>query len=328
MDKICIENFNMYENSEEFLQSQLNILNKEIVKVKCELKNNQSENDSEFMQLQINALNQNCQSILKKMECKNNQYQQLISEIDDLRLLLGTHEDTMTTVTNKECHKCVIYREIDKIYQFKIDKDINLAFLTMVGGGGAGGIGFVKGMYYYSAGGGGAGACYIKKPIEVQKGAIINIKVGKGGCITNNTNGEDSYVEIIHINGKKEVIIANGGKNGFPSMILDDAIKGGDGGESINHCLSGNSGNPGKISIPSRYVAMGGDGASSHFYKGGAGGGNYFAKGGNGGNESIILGLDGSFGSGGGGSAPRMQLNMEEILSGNGGNGMVMIEWC
>jgi len=134
-----------------------------------------------------------------------------------------------------------------------------------------------------------------------------------------------------------------GGKNGFPHFddIIKNkilSVKGGHGGydcDCSKYCkthfsFDGSDGCDGHISVPSTMCAIGGDGASSALFKGGKGGGSNFYYGGNGGfitNEKIqIEGEDGLHGSGGGGSAPYSYPKTKK-LSGNGGNGFLLMEF-
>ncbi|CAH6421090.1 Hypothetical protein KVN_LOCUS130 [uncultured virus] len=216
--------------------------------------------------------------------------------------------------------KVYYFINTDTIYKFLIPVNVKNIFLTMIGGGGAGGIGYVQNYYYYSGGGGGAGAYLIKKPIAVNGGEIVSLKVGKGGIATQN-EGEESYIIIILGNIQNKYSI-EGGKNGNPSTIFrDNFLNGGSGGISgYSSIQDGESGYDGEVNLPSQPNANGGNGANSYFGKGGTGG--YFNE------ENIIslIGKDGSYGSGGGGSSPRTNFDLNSKLSGNGGDGFILIE--
>ena len=320
------------------IYSNINNIKQELQNISCKLKCiSASNNNNELIQLQINSINEYHKTLINKIDCANNRYIQILNEIDNLYLLVENNDDKITNfshleVTNKpiecsSCDKCIIFRSTESEHMFKYDGDSSVLFVTMIGGGGAGGVGYIEGIYYYSGGGGGAGACYVKKPIEINKGDTVIVKVGKGG-VYNDFHGEDTYIKIVHINKKTTIVIARGGKNGHPYKYGDKMTNGGEGGVSLNKCFSGDNGMNGKITIPSQYAVCGGDGANSHYYNGGYGGGNYFNTGGEGGNSEILIGEDGKYGSGGGGSAPKFEIKDDAKISGNGGNGFVLIEWC
>jgi len=293
--------------------------------------------DLKLIQDQINSLKTNYLELVNKGKKDNTRYEQIVDELNNLYELIGNNSSNSSPVQYYDISPAkTIFTCTNQIHQIVIDKDIDFIFVTIIAGGGAGGIGFIRNMYYYSGGGGGAGSCFIKKPVSVKKNYTLRIKVGKGGDIMQNKNGEHSYVKVYNQCGKCEYkVFVSGGKNGYPSysMITSNvehvSVCGGYGGENCNSCFSGNNGCDGKISIPSQFVSSGGNGACSHFYEGGDGGGNYFNCGGSGGVYSDkICGQDGKYGSGGGGSAPKMNINPHTQNSGNGGDGMVMIEWC
>lgn len=234
----------------------------------------------------------------------------------------------------KKLEKCRkhLFTNVNEIIKLKVPKGATMAIVTMVGGGGSGGIGIVKEMKYYSGGGGGAGACFINKPIQVKCKNIILIRVGKGGNIVTGKHGESSWIKIVDGCNIGNKIKVNGGKNGSPNycMIVDNHIvnSGGSGGHSCVPCFSGTSGHDGQISFPSQLSVHGGSGGCSHFYSGGEGGSNFFSCGGKGGKyPHNYSGEDGQQGSGGGGSIPRINVDSDHKLSGNGGNGFVMIEF-
>lgn len=343
-------------------------------------------NNVHFLQLQIDALTENYKKLLEKHHCENIRYKQIITELDNLYLIFEDHDDKVEKIS--DCIKNgistanygrMVYTDTSKIHNLIIDADIEMLFLTIVAGGGAGGIGFVKDMYYFSGGGGGAGACYIKKPIKASKNTLLKIKVGKGGYLKGchkSEHGEDSFVEIFHPqlsctsctsctssdsysntihccdchNQRCELILTKGGKNAHPnnnqvSCYLNNnndidmccvEISGGKGGVNDFKCFDGDDGGDGCVSVPSQFAASGGNGGCSCIYEGGCGGGNYFNNGGAGGNYlsssdrsgCMIIGSDGKFGSGGGGSAPKINIDFKKKLSGYGGDGIVIIEWC
>lgn len=245
-----------------------------------------------------------------------------------------------------QSHICFTKKE--KIYYYKIPQNINLIFLTMVAGGGAGGIGYCGNQYFYGGAGGGAGSCIIKKPIYIDYESELIVKVGCGGKSNVGKNGEDTYIEYSYKNCKKKICV-KGGENGHPKLIdicekkLSTEITGGCGGKKCYPDLSGSCGSDGKliigynfggvcgcngnISYPSGPTTKPGDGGCSLYEEGGLGGHNYFASGGLCGNINNPLGEDGVFGSGGGGSIPKYNLDFCSKLSGDGGDGIVIIEF-
>lgn len=269
-------------------------------------------------------------------------------------------EDNILAIDKCICSKDVKYDNIiidgksthniyidnpDQVYEFQINC-VNVCFLTMVAGGGAGGIGFIKDIKYYSGSGGGSGACIIKRPIKIKKCSILRVKVGKGGTLMTN-NGEDSEVEIINCGTISECIKVFGGCNGSPSyeeveyyrthdIPSDKVFFGGCSGKH-DQCdtFSGRKGADGNISYMSQLLLSGGCGCSNIFMSGGKGGSSIFMVGGSGGlcksitnyDKNLLIGCDGKFGSGGGGSCARLKPNYSEKLSGNGGNGFILIEW-
>jgi hypothetical protein len=254
----------------------------------------------------------------------------------------------------------ICFTDTESIHQFIVPEKINLIFVTIVGGGGAGGIGYCSNNYFYSGGGGGAGACVIKKPVKVEPNLIIYVKVGKGGNAKERKHGENSSIRFC-MKSDDNKIKTKGGKNGYPRLnddcSLELKIDGGEGGELCYPFLSGCDGEDGKmiptkschnnyykcykkcdynfpgkdgcdgeISFPSGPTSCPGNGGCSLFYDGGCGGTNYFSEGGKSGNHNNPIGCDGIYGSGGGGSCPKYKLNFCKKLSGNGGDGMVIIE--
>lgn len=284
---------------------------------------------TEYLQLQLNTINQKLCNCYKKMEAENNRYINITNEINNLYDLFD--DQYISPCKNKCeskqkcCQKSFYFTDPNIVHKYVSDSN-TIIFITMVGGGGAGGIGFIDGYYYYSGGGGGAGSSYIKKPLQVYVGTILYITVGSGAKIHRDLN-TDTVIEIIHPDRQKETLIAKGGQNGCPSLKYEQCVDGGLGG--ISQCcpvFSGRNGFPGRISIPSQISAAAGNGASSILYEGGVGGSSYFSVGGQSGQINQIIGQDGQFGSGGGGSAPKLVIDQSQKLSGDGGNGIVIIE--
>jgi hypothetical protein len=294
----------------------------------------------EYIELQLNYLNQKFERILTLKDTSDNRYKQLVSELETIYTILDNNYcPTKQDISGSDncCTTRQVYTDIETEHHYIVNKDISYIFLTMVGGGGCGGIGYVDNFYYYSGSGGGSGACIFKKPISVCIGTVIKITVGKGGNSLTNNNGTQSSVKIIYPNGKCEVSCVDGGFNGNPSIMdfecnkLNDNVKGGKGGQHHDCCLAfldGCSGEDGEVALPSFATAQPGNGGSSAFANGGKGGSNILSEGGSGGIYTDLVGKDGKFGSGGGGSCPRILKpeHFKDKLSGNGGNGLVIIE--
>lgn len=302
-------------------------------------------NATNHIQNQINIINTSYMEIINEIKKENECHKQIYNDIEEIN-------NTLINIQNKivnECkcdHTCnpsspnkIVYDKPGTEQELIITNDIKFIFVTLVGGGGAGGIGYIDNMHYYSGGGGGSGACIINKPVEVIKGTIIKIYVGNGGSQITNKNGEDTYIKIINNNTiDNYIIIAKGGENGNPKPPLHNGglnfnydsitiVEGGHGGY-VEYCIGkGVNGENGIISIPSFISTRGGDGGSSLYYRGGHGAGNYFTNGGMGGTLTNLIGESGKYGSGGGGSAPKTIIDYSQRLSGDGGNGIVIIHW-
>jgi hypothetical protein len=291
--------------------------------------NSNLEEEIDFLQLQINEIHNKYKQICDKNSSQNVRYNQLLGEIDTMHFIMGCLTDNVNTCSCSDTKSCCskIYKDTTIEHIFIPPKDISIIFITLVGGGGAGGIGHTSGFEYLSGGGGGGGSTILKMPICMKPDIIFKIHIGKGGCSTTGMNGEDTVVEIVCDN---EIIklVANGGMNGFPSINLGNDVSGGKGGINCeNDVLSGQDGKPGSISNPSQFPPTGGNGGCSLFYKGGKGGGTFFNGGGNGGNDINMIGENGSYGSGGGGSVPQINIDINVQLSGKGGDGYVIFEW-
>lgn len=216
------------------------------------------------------------------------------------------------------------YTETGKIHRLGIVRNISKIFVTLIGAGGAGGLGYISNNYYYSGGGGGSGAYARRIPVEVHDGYVVFIVVGKGGNLSERRDGDETYVQVLDRNGNPiRKISASGAGNGHPHTLDDTLVDGGnaamDNGAYFRDGLPGNNGH---VSLPSQANIVGGNGADSGYAKGGIGGGTQT-------NDEIqFIGGDGSFGSGGGGSSPKPNIDLNEKLSGNGGDGFVMIEFA
>jgi hypothetical protein len=237
----------------------------------------------------------------------------------------------LSNIKQEICERTLTFTDTSTTITYNINKDIRVIYITIIGGGGAGGIGYVRDPYCYTGSGGGGAACFIKKPFLVTKGTSLQIKVGKGGQSNTSVNGENSSVAITTA-GETLVITANGGLNGKPSLydiehnVTYAEIHGGSGGS--NTCipyLCGTTGCPGTIALPNTTLLTAGNGGASYFSCGGKAGALKQELYG----EMDIKPADaepGTYGSGGGGSIPVVHLDTTKPLSGNGGNGIVILE--
>jgi hypothetical protein len=290
--------------------------------------NDKMDKNNDLLQQQLNLYNCSYTELLNEIKQDNYKYSQLIHNIDNINDIINSLQINNNIHTNDCKFGRKIYNDFTVKHTFIVKHDIQFIYITMVAGGGAGGIGYYENMYYYSGGGGGSGACLIKKPINVIENTIINITVGKGSDVRYDFCGGDTIIELIYPCLKTEIIKVNGGQNSNTlETYKNKIIKGGKGGDGYNKCFSGNNGEDGIISVPSFVSANGGNGGGSVFCNGGTGGGNYVSLGGEGGNIHNLIGSNGKFGSGGGGSCPRILIDKNNQLSGNGGNGFVIIEW-
>lgn len=223
----------------------------------------------------------------------------------------------------------------NSIYSFENDtysipQSVSCITVTMSGGGGCGGSGTIKNGIFYSGGGGGAGGACLKKPICISNplNEIVSVKtiIGKGGTPLS-PDGENTIVNVCV--GSKIIFkhIAHGGKRGG---YTDSNNKGGKGGScSTNEMFGGYDGLQGSVSLSGVGKVFGGRGGNSAFEEGGLGGNQinpfnlqnedgYECKN----NDSNPQGMNGSMGSGGGGSVP----GIDPLLIGLGGDGFVIIE--
>jgi hypothetical protein len=207
-------------------------------------------------------------------------------------------------------------------------------FITMVGAGGAGGSGYIENDNAYSGGGGGAGET-VHKYILSMKGSTgkLFVTAGLGGDNVR-PDGSDSSVEVEMIDSHRRIVTASGGHGANTNPNL-----GGQGSCNKLHdfeqsdrversdrigLFSGKNGSDGQIQFASDPMSIqGGKGGNSYFAAGGCGGYSHYIKDTL---EKTVLnpqGEDGSFGSGGGGSAP----GLSKDLVGKGGHGFVLIEY-
>ena len=357
----CTDKSNNLQN--ELLELK-KVLNSKKKKRKSESKSgttSSSGDELEYLQTQINCLHKKVNNLLKVEKVNDNRYKQVISELD---VIIGNVEKNDERFSNmidnpnnferkskyNDINKSesiakdietpsehqfgkaepnkLFFADTDKTHKFVIDKDICIIFITAVAGGGAGGVGCIDGLKNISGGGGGSGASIIKKPVVVDIGATISITIGKGGSSNTCEHGQNTTIKIMTCKGQKEVICLDGGKNGHPYAVDDIKFtEGGNGGKSCIELMQGKKGDSGIISYPSQMCSNGGNGGGSHFYDGGKGASNVFDCGGKGGTSFKGIGENGKFGSGGGGSSPKMRIDLKKKLSGNGGSGFVLIEW-
>ena len=232
---------------------------------------------------------------------------------------------------------CYTLVQPDIVYTFINNlEETRMAYITMSAGGGAGGVGCISGIYFISGGGGGAGSTVQQKPVLIRPGQQLYIKLGRGGVSKENRNGERSYLRLVELDRVVYELSLEGGKNGHPLLceldrhVMIDGTNGGMGGQSrLKECLSGCNGKKGLVGIPSQMVCLGGTGGGNIFEQGGDGGANLVCEGGCGGNNGgiDIIGADGMYGSGGGGSCPLSNHQIPQ-LSGNGGNGFASLQIC
>lgn len=211
--------------------------------------------------------------------------------------------------------------------EFEINKQINTLLVSMVGGGGCGGNSTVNGNFLYGGGGGGSGGGYLKKPIPITHNHLrttIRIKIGKGGSYSN-PDGGDTILSIYNGDKLTKEFIGRGGKGAIGRFN-----KGGDGAAGFSDLLTGSQGNSGAAALTtSKTRITGGNGASSLFSKGGLGGYQDILSTDtekdfiNPTNKDNPKGMDGSQGSGGGGSAD----GIDPTLVGKGGDGFIIIEY-
>lgn len=285
------------------------------------------DNNIDYIQEQLNIIKKSYLDIYKKTQIDNKRYELLFNEVQHINDTINNNIYNFVNCVPNQCYSShIMFHSTDKTHIFPIDsKCIKVVYITAIAGGGAGGCGLIKNMFYYSGGGGGSGASIIKKPLIITNDIVLKITIGKGGVL-GKYNGTNTIIEIIDNCNGSEFIILNGGLNGNP--INDDEnidLKGGNGGLSDYCILIGQNGQDGCMTIPSQPLCNGGNGGCSLLSKGGNGGGNFFNNGGVGGDQINFIGLDGKYGSGGGGSCP--SINKGDKLSGNGGDGIVIIEW-
>jgi hypothetical protein len=225
--------------------------------------------------------------------------------------------------------------------------------VTLIGGGGAGGVGFSMSTYYICGSGGASGCCKVKM-VEVEKCEKWLLTIGKGGDSLIETHGTDTVIESRIKNecstnyNDKFKLVGKGGMNGKPYLsdvmetlnlyndtndysTIDFAslLKGGcvkiedvktDCQPCIDNDMNCKPGEDGGLGLPSQ-TARTGCGGATHFT----------GLSGKGGDRYNRYGSNGSNGSGGGGSMPSVTKNIMDLtecthrISGVGGNGYVML---
>ncbi len=188
---------------------------------------------------------------------------------------------------------------------------VNEIFISLVGGGGSGGIGAIDGNISFSGGGGGAGHGFRGVPVKITNNSTVSVdcQIGKGGNKYNRV-GTDTIVNII-VNGSSQVTLIGGG--GEPGGNGDNNHGGLGGKLNGNVNVRSKSGFKGSASIP------------SHPPSGGGGGASLFAIGGKGTSYHMQIHSEsnGKWGSGGGGKIPTSSY---EVPS-SGGDGFVIVEF-
>lgn len=299
----------------------------------------------ESLQYQLNIISKYYVETTKELEYLKMRNLYLESELNKINNTLSIGTSLTTNDPNKSYTSKYVFGDPMHTHTFTVTDNVKQLFISAIGGGGAGGIGCIKDMYYYNGGGGGAASCIINKPIEVMIGTILNISIGRGGCPNECRDGGDTVINITHPDGTTDMIVIKGGTNGHPRLkgnlcanrrapaSTDDFeptlnVDGGSCGESCISILKGGVGQNGSISLPSYTSAQTGTGGSSIFAMGGKGG-NITPL--NSKNPDInfshnLLGENGKYGSGGGGSVAKYSLDLSKPLAGLGGDGFVVID--
>ena len=276
------------------------------------------QNNNDVLKNKISNIESKISVLDNKISSLENKIKSDIADIIDKILSL---DNKISSIGNSS--KTHLYNYTGTTQTMVIDENTNIIYITGIAGGGAGGIGFIKDTYYCSGAGGGAGACIINKPLLVSPKTIIKINVGRGGSQMDQLDGQPTIIEIICPDQKTEYIVINGGctmqdiidKNINMDNILNK-ISGGKGGISqLSSIFNGANGQDGYISLPSQQLSVGGVGGSS-----------IMSVGKSEGDTNNIIGKNGQYGSGGCGSNPLYNIPINQLVSGNGGNGVVLIE--
>lgn len=260
-------------------------------------------------------------AVVNNFQTLNTQFTSLSTTVTQLR----TEIKEMTTINNVNedciCRTGQTFTDPDEQDEITITES-GIIYITMIGGGGSGGMGYISGMTYYAGGGGGSGSYIIKFPVEVEPTWVIRITVGMGGILSVCADGQPSIVEILEDGVVIRTIMVMGGMAGNPKLESETAINGGNGGDStLVSTYNGNPGEDGMLGLPSVVNVYGGNGGNSPFGQGGTGGGKTTG-------EFEFTGSHGTFGAGGGGGIPIIDPIEGQELGGNGGTGFVLIEYA
>jgi hypothetical protein len=186
--------------------------------------------------------------------------------------------------------------------KFIVPENSKQIFISMVAGGGRGGIGSVYEDMFISGGGGGAGGACSRLPFFSKGVVSFDCRVGQGGNeIT--LDGGNTEVDIYVNNVFTVTYSVKGGKHAEGKL-------GGVGGKGY-YTFNGTDGENGNVSTTNNVTA--GEGGSSIHFNGGIGMTNDMVD-----NSKT----SGNWGSGGGGSLP-----FRDNIVGNGGNGFIFIEY-
>lgn len=283
--------------------------------------------------------------------------------IDHLQQQINQLEQRITALSRQLNHKepCqLVYYYTDNAnvnninnvstYQLVIDESFlgnhsnhpKWLWITAVAGGGAGGLGFVDGIYTVNGGGGGAGEFIIDYPIPIKLGYRIVITVGQGGDWTSSHNpghGQPTTITVYHQCHRIFYLSLSGGHPGHPTLeeyyTKEKICTGGAGGHSsLIKLLWGQKGTDGGIHLPSQAPTTCGTGGHALQAQGGTGGATWFAPGGTVGTYlytdiNAYIGQSGLYGSGGGGNLlVSISDDIKTVLSqvSKGGHGLVIIK--
>ena len=193
---------------------------------------------------------------------------------------------------------------------FIVPAGVHKIFVTAFAGGGGG-----------NAEGGQGGEYVVRRMFAVEPLSQLEITIGTGGKGWTNAGQSAGYGGATVISG---LITLAGGAPGGSTRVR--ALKAAAGGASGGSAYSGSDGENSEFSLGGR----GGQGSSSGDGKpGGGGGGAGYECGGDGGegDYSPGNGKDGGIGAGGGGQGRRNDNRGYAEKAGNGGDGIVIIEW-
>lgn len=200
-----------------------------------------------------------------------------------------------------------------------VPDEAKFAIITAVGGGASGGHAVIEADEVIGGCGGGASASILFYPIKLNKSRTINFIVGRGGQKPAE-NGTDTIIKY-----EDNTLTLHGGQG---CTDVHSNMGGAGGTCDIDPLCNGYSGSSGTETLYDKKnkdnePAFGGTGGSSRFHMGGIGGLKAFVMSENNKLVPSLKGLDGEFGSGGGGSSP----GISKDLVGKGGNGFVYINF-